>query len=872
MDQVTAYACKLAEVQNVWFGVGLRREKVDSWIRGDSESIIVMPGFVADVDIQDRNTHAKGNLPPGRDEAMVILRASGLEPSIIVESGHGLHGYWLFRQPLLIDPGNREPVKQAAANLHDVNAAAARERGWKIDNVSDLPRILRPAGTINWKDPENPKLVTFEHSNNRYDFEEIEELVGKLTASRSGFVGFAGFVPRPEDNITTESGYQLGPVAEGEFNPEDTDFPPARIGPIVNGCKWMRHCRDDAATLPEPEWHATLSVVGRCEDGERLAHEWSSPYPRYTFVETRKKVRHALEDAGPVTCTRVMELTAGAYCEECPCAGFVRSPITIGTVDEILVDLPTDSINATPVQEENDDDGSVLQPAQQSLPSGGTAPAPDNPVGSSVTTGACAPNPPASATPWPEPKVLNTTLPPVAAFDPELLPAAFRAYALDIAERMQVPIDFAAVALLVALAGAVGRRATIRPKRRDGAWTVVPNLWGGIVSRPGNLKSPLISAVFRPLRELEKAEIEAHRIQMEAYEQEMDGWLARKKKAYGTNGDGTFDEPKPEKPPCTRYTVNDATIEKLHEILKDNPQGVLLYRDELAGWFVTLDTKGRERERPFFLEGWNGDSGYTIDRIGRGTTYVEYVCLSVFGGIQPAKLQAYLADAVQGGGGDDGLAQRLQVIVWPDQESAFRNVDREPDAVAVAAVDKVFRAVTSMSVTEPFAARFDADAQELFDQWRSELEGRVRGGKLPRYLESHLAKFRSLMPSIAVLLHLADGSREVEVPLLQAQRAADWCSYLESHAQRVYSCVTGFAERAAATLGTRIQKGALGLRFSARDVQEKGWTNLTKIDTIRLALGVLQDAGWIRAVARPPGALGGRPTYDYIVNPAVRHE
>src|SRR5262249_34478682 len=157
---------------------------------------------------------------------------------------------------------------------------------------------------------------------------------------------------------------------------------------------------------------------------------------------------------------------------------------------------------------------------------------------------------------------------------------------------------------------------------------------------------------------------------------------------------------------------------------------------ELAGWFATLDTKGHERERPFFLEAWNGDCSYTIDRIGRGTLYVEHLCISVFGGIQPARLQDYLRDAVNGGGADAGLAQRLQVLVWPDQETEFRNIDRKPNAAALAAVEAVVRRVARMSPAEPFCTRFSPEAQELFDVWRMELETRLRKGKLPRYLES----------------------------------------------------------------------------------------------------------------------------------------
>ena len=58
---------------------------------------------------------------------------------------------------------------------------------------------------------------------------------------------------------------------------------------------------------------------------------------------------------------------------------------------------------------------------------------------------------------------------------------------------------------------------------------------------------------------------------------------------------------------CTRYLVNEASIEKLHVILRENPQGVLYLRDELSGWIAQLEQRGRERERAFFLETWDGD-------------------------------------------------------------------------------------------------------------------------------------------------------------------------------------------------------------------------------------------------------------------------
>ena len=63
---------------------------------------------------------------------------------------------------------------------------------------------------------------------------------------------------------------------------------------------------------------------------------------------------------------------------------------------------------------------------------------------------------------------------------------------------------------MVAYASVVGRKVAIRPKRRDD-WTVVPNLWGTIIGRPGTLKSPALQEALRPLSLLEKAAKAAQR-------------------------------------------------------------------------------------------------------------------------------------------------------------------------------------------------------------------------------------------------------------------------------------------------------------------------------------------------------------------------
>src|SRR5262249_29116825 len=105
---------------------------------------------------------------------------------------------------------------------------------------------------------------------------------------------------------------------------------------------------------------------------------------------------------------------------------------------------------------------------------------------------------------WSDPQPFETKLPPVYPFDDELLPDSIRPWIRDIADRMQVPIDYPAAAFVVIFGGAIGRRAVIQPKARDTAWIEVPNLWGALIGEPGVLKSPTLNAIAGHAEKIER--------------------------------------------------------------------------------------------------------------------------------------------------------------------------------------------------------------------------------------------------------------------------------------------------------------------------------------------------------------------------------
>jgi hypothetical protein len=77
---------------------------------------------------------------------------------------------------------------------------------------------------------------------------------------------------------------------------------------LLSRCAFVRHYRDHATTLSEPEWFAMISNVSRCADGSTEVHRLSEPYPGYSREETDAKIAHALQDTGPHTCAFIQAM------------------------------------------------------------------------------------------------------------------------------------------------------------------------------------------------------------------------------------------------------------------------------------------------------------------------------------------------------------------------------------------------------------------------------------------------------------------------------------------------------------------------------------------------------------------------------------
>jgi putative DNA primase/helicase len=823
-DAAAADAVRLCNRFHVWHGVGLAAAKKSGGGRIAAKDVIAIPGVWCDVDWKHRVHKKAESLPPTPAAARELIAKFPLPPTWIIRTGHGWQAYWQFRALWVFDgdAGRGEAQRFLGRFKGTINYHAAA-MGWKVDAVADLARLLRLPGTLNIKDPAEPAPVELAEHN-------------------------------PDARYTPDD-FECFLLSDG-----DEAQAPAAASAKANGAKVKTNDLSEYDLLGKMFGASNGAAIRRLYDGDDGSHGGDAS------AADQALVNHLAFWAGGDR-DRIDKLFRGSgrmrpkWDDRHAADGRTYGQLTIDTALKSVRNFYDPHHNGNGSHKGNGNAGG----------SGAAVPAAD-------------------VCPWVDPKPLPPELPPVAPFNDALLPESLRPWIVDIASRVQCPPDFPAVSAMVSLSGVVGRKVGIRPKRRDD-WLVVPNVWGAVIGRPSIMKSPACAEPLKPLKRLEIAAKQAYEEALRDYEAKAMVAKAEKKvregkvkEAVKKGGDAVAvareGQKDPREPVRKRYIVNDSTVEKLGELLNQNPNGLLCYRDELIGLLKSLDKEGQEGARSFYLEAWNGTNRYTFDRIGRGTLDIESTTLSVIGCIQPGPLSDYLRAAASGGAGDDGLVQRYQLAVWPDVSREWRNFDHYPDTAAKAQAYEVFTRLDALSPADVGAIidpndpdpdaipylRFSGAAQELFDEWRAGLERKIRGGDEHPAIESHLSKYRSLVPSLALLIYLAEGGTAGAVDEHSLVRAIAWADYLETHARRIYADAVSPALSSAKALARKLIAGELPDGFGRKDVYRPGWSRLKTAEDATRAVDYLEGLGWLRETVEQ---TAGAPRTRYWINPAV---
>ncbi|KQR77595.1 DUF3987 domain-containing protein [Rhizobium sp. Leaf341] len=369
-----------------------------------------------------------------------------------------------------------------------------------------------------------------------------------------------------------------------------------------------------------------------------------------------------------------------------------------------------------------------------------------------------------------------------------ILPPIIEEYALSQGDIMGVDPGGLAAAAIAVCAAATPDSITLKMKRHDD-WQESPRLWVALVGNPSAKKSPIISAATRALRSLD--------------DELVGTYLAEKRVWDGLDKAGKAAN---RAPPQIRTRIEDVTVEAAQEILKDSPEGVLLIRDELSGWFGSMERygtgKGASADRSFWLTAYNGGS-YSVNRVGRGVVSIPNLSVSMLGGIQPEAIKQIAKDSA-----DDGLLQRLFPICM-GAASVGQDV---PPAAAVgqygALVRDLYRTKRPlMGGLSETTLKFDAAGQDLRQELAEKHHELATGWEiLNKKLASHIGKYDGLFGRLCITFHCIDfAGRPLPhvIPLETAQRAAEFLhEFLFPHALAFYTNVLGMSDRHDALLAT----------------------------------------------------------------------
>lgn len=793
LQEMAEFAAEVGKKHNTYFSVNPRKHKLAGSKRGEAEDISSVIGLYCDLDIKGA-AHAENDLPESEEELIAFIRTIPKDPTIIVSSGNGIHLYWLFREPFVI--GDQYAYISGISKGWEslIKKNARKKYGWKFDSVADLPRMLRLPGTINMKlDP--PTECSIKEMNDAWyepaDFEKYSSADSAETPAASG---------DDEEDAFAEM---------GKGSSEE----------LIKGCRFLQHCRDDAATLKEPEWYAAISNLALTADGKDAVHDISRPYPRYSYAETQRKFCHALLEDKPVTCDYIRNVLGFDCGKNCG----VRCPV--GLVHERKAD-------------------------------------PDNEVAPPV---------------WDNPIPFDT--PDLPAFPIDALPKELRDFDIALAESTQTPLDMAACASIVVCSIAMQGKIDVRGKPD---WVEQTNIYMLIVMESSERKSAVLNAVAKPLNDYEteqnkqksgaivessirKGMLEKRRTALEV--QAAKGQASEEDIRQLADEIASYREEKP-----LKLYVDDITTEKLTSVLAEN-DGVSAILSTEGGIFdILAGSYSKNVNIDVLLKGYSGDP-IRVDRIGRSSESILRPALSVLLMVQPNVLSGIMKNDTFRG---RGLTARF-LYCLPKSHVGTR-IYRSP-AVPLGVKEAYERRILNILKDEPAGGRevilLSAEADRMLEEFSNELEPKLK--KEYEDFADWAGKIVGNTLRLSAVLCRASVERnfdflETPAPLeVSGKNMSDAIRigrYFIEHAKAAYDLMGADPMNRKCMKVVSILRDKEICEFSRRDLMRND-KSLKNVEEAQPVINRLIDYGYIAEKITAPKKTGGRPSFRYLVNPKV---
>lgn len=173
---------------NVYWGVSASAQDRGPHQRVKSEASAGIYGLWVEIDYEAGAAHQKMGYPPDEAAALSIIKSTGLTPTILLNSGHGLHAWWVFSDFWAFETDmDRSAAASLAERWQATVKARAAEQNWIVDSTFDLARVLRIPGTKNYKvEPFKDVIPLDIEAGRTHSPEDVEEFVlDNITYDRS---------------------------------------------------------------------------------------------------------------------------------------------------------------------------------------------------------------------------------------------------------------------------------------------------------------------------------------------------------------------------------------------------------------------------------------------------------------------------------------------------------------------------------------------------------------------------------------------------------------------------------------------------------------------------------------------------------------
>jgi hypothetical protein len=444
------------------------------------------------------------------------------------------------------------------------------------------------------------------------------------------------------------------------------------------------------------------------------------------------------------------------------------------------------------------------------------------------------------------------------AFPVDVLPGIVGQFVREASTAIGCDESYVAVPLLAALASAIGNTRRVRLKR---SWSEPAVVWAVIVGESGSQKSPAWEAATRPLLHRQTAAFRAYSDALPNHAQEVERHKAALQQWRHTGiKKGEPPPDVPVEPVVHRYTVSDITVEALAPILDAQPRGVLLSRDELAGWLGSFDryANGKGADAANWLS-MHRAGPVTVDRkTGKRLIHVPHAAVSVAGSIQPMTLRAALGREHF----EDGLAARLLLASPPRRVKRWTEADVPDDTTA--RLDALFGRLLELDFAlspegepEPYLIPLAPDAKTIWIAFYG--EHAAEAAELADDLAAAWSKIEGYCARLALIITLARNPTATKVDAESMQAGIILARWFAREARRVYAALGETdEERDHRRLIELIERR--GGSISPRELTQSDRRFRGRAEAAELELSALVEAGLGTWEDIRPGKSGGRPT------------